>query len=275
MLINIHALCLQMHYDIHRNYILGKQQGISEVFDSCDRHSNLNGIGFKSSILQPVWPWNLMDDLAKTIEHLSNSTLSFVPHFTSIGEIKLELQSGNTSWSRNQRFFVLCDLEIWWMTLKITRAPLLCCFKICASFYSHRWIQSGFIVRKRSIRVKIDDFFPCDLEIWWMMLKNYRATLLYYAKFCASFMLSKWSFCLERFLICAIVVLARDKIHISAQVRQNYQKSWILNSMDLNETLRAHHIPTKSKLNLPKSIFVPSHQLHNQLWSGVCRIIFH
>ena len=155
---------IQMHYAIHRNYILGKQQGKSEVFDSCDRHSNLNEIGFKSSILQPVWPWNLKDDLANTIEHLSNSTLSFVHHFTSIGEIKLELQSGNTSWSQNQRFFVLCDLEIWWMTLKITRTPLLCCFRLCASLHSHRWIQSGFIVRKRSIRDKIDDFSHVTLK---------------------------------------------------------------------------------------------------------------
>ena len=43
-----------------------KQQGKSEGFDSCDRsNSNLTQIGFKSSIFQPVWPWNLMDDLEK------------------------------------------------------------------------------------------------------------------------------------------------------------------------------------------------------------------
>ena len=41
------------------------KQGKSEGFDSCDRPSNLTQIGFKSSILQPVWPWNLMDDLTK------------------------------------------------------------------------------------------------------------------------------------------------------------------------------------------------------------------
>ena len=37
-----------------------KKQGKSEGFDSCDRPSNLTQIGFKSSIFQPVWPWNLM-----------------------------------------------------------------------------------------------------------------------------------------------------------------------------------------------------------------------
>ena len=40
-------------------------QGKSEGFDSCDRPSNLTQIGFKSSIFQPVWPWNLMDDPKK------------------------------------------------------------------------------------------------------------------------------------------------------------------------------------------------------------------
>ena len=42
-----------------------KQQGKSEGFDSCDRPSNLTQIGFKSSIFQPLWPWNLMDDPKK------------------------------------------------------------------------------------------------------------------------------------------------------------------------------------------------------------------
>ena len=55
-------------------------------------------------------------------------------------------------------FFVLCDLEIWWMTLENNRAPLLCCFKLCASFHSHQWIRTGATVRKRPIWVKMDDF---------------------------------------------------------------------------------------------------------------------
>ena len=46
-----------------------------------------------ASILSPAlkfdgWTW-------KTIGHLSNATSSFVQHFVSIGELKLELQSGN------------------------------------------------------------------------------------------------------------------------------------------------------------------------------------
>ena len=44
------------------------------------------------------------------------------------------------------------------MTLKNNRAPLLCYIKLCASFQSHPWIQTGVTIWKRSIRVKIDDF---------------------------------------------------------------------------------------------------------------------
>ena len=44
-------------------------------------------------------------------------------------------------------FFVPCDLEIWQMTLKNNRAPLLYCFKLCASSHSHQWIQTGVRVR--------------------------------------------------------------------------------------------------------------------------------
>ena len=58
----------------------------------------------------------------------------------------------------NPRFFSPCDLEIWWMTPKNNRAPLLCCFKLFASFRSHWWMQTGVTVRKPLIWVKIDVF---------------------------------------------------------------------------------------------------------------------
>ena len=54
----------------------------------------------------------------------------------------------------NRRFYSPCDLEIWWMTPKNNRAPLLCYFKLFASFRSHWWIQTGVRVRKRPIWVK-------------------------------------------------------------------------------------------------------------------------
>ena len=75
----------------------------------------------------------------------------------------------NSSWSyspetpnlgQNRWFFEPCDLAIWHMTFQNNRAPLLCYFKLCASFRSHWWIQTSITVRKRPIRiwVKFDDF---------------------------------------------------------------------------------------------------------------------
>ena len=94
---------------------------------------------------------------------------------------------------QNRWCFVPCDLVIWWMTLENKRASPLCCFKLCATFHCHRWIQTGVTVRKRPIWVKIDDFFePCDLAIWLMTLKNNRAPLLCYFKLCASFRSHRW-----------------------------------------------------------------------------------
>ena len=41
------------------------KQGKSVGCDSCHLPNNLIQTGFKSSMFQPVWPWNLMDDLEK------------------------------------------------------------------------------------------------------------------------------------------------------------------------------------------------------------------
>ena len=58
----------------------------------------------------------------------------------------------------NRPFFSLCDLEIWWMTSKNSRAPLLHHIKLCASSQTPRWIHTGVTVRICSIWVKISDF---------------------------------------------------------------------------------------------------------------------
>ena len=89
-------------------------------------------------------------------------------------------------------FLGLCDFEIWWMTSKIDRAPLLYYIKLFASFQSHRWIQTGVTVQKRSIRVKIGDYF-CPVWPWNLEndLQNITASLLY-MKLCASFQSHLW-----------------------------------------------------------------------------------
>ena len=82
----------------------------------------------------------------------------------------------------NLQFISLCDLKIWWMTLKKMRAPVLCYHQLGASFQSHHLNQTGLKVGKYSIRVKVSDFFvPCDHEID-----------LLYIKLCASFQSPRW-----------------------------------------------------------------------------------
>ena len=49
---------------------------------------------------------------------------------------------------QNWLCFVLCDLEIWRMTLKNNRAHLLCHTKPCTSFRHHMWIQTRDMVWK-------------------------------------------------------------------------------------------------------------------------------
>ena len=58
----------------------------------------------------------------------------------------------------NRRFFSPRDLEIWWMTSKYYRAPLLHDIKRCASSETLWWIQTWVTVWKCSIRVKFGDF---------------------------------------------------------------------------------------------------------------------
>ena len=105
------------------------------------------------------WPW-------KTKGHLFYVVSSSVHHFIAISEFKLKLQSGNAQFGQNRRFFVPCDLEIWGMTLKNNRAPLLRCFKLSASFHSHWWIKTGVTVRKRLSCVMTSVTLTFDLWPW-------------------------------------------------------------------------------------------------------------
>ena len=76
-------------------------------------------------------------------------------------------------WVKIDDFFKLCDLEIWRMTLKNNRSPLLCYFKLCASFHDHMWIQTGVTVRKRLSWVLTSVTLTFDLWPWpfaWTLL---------------------------------------------------------------------------------------------------------
>ena len=116
----------------------------------------------------PMWPWNSTDDLEKKIgRHLFYATSSFVHHFVAIDQFKLELQSGNAKKIRVKigDFFVPCDLEIWWITLKNNRAPLLYHNKLCASFHCHMWSQTGVTVRKRLSWILTSVTLTFDLDL--------------------------------------------------------------------------------------------------------------
>ena len=95
-----------------------------------------------------MWPCNSTYDIEKQYdtssillqalciisEPLVNSNLNYSPETPNLGQIR--------------RFLEPCDLEIWRMTLKNNRAPLLSNIKLYASFHHHMWIQTGVTVWK-------------------------------------------------------------------------------------------------------------------------------
>ena len=105
-------------------------------------------IGGKLSIFQPLWPWNLMDDLKQgKSEGFDNCNQP--------SNLTLKLDS-------NRWFFCPFNLEIWWMTSKNNKAPLLYHVKHWASFQSHWWIKKLELQsRNAQFRVKIGDFLSC------------------------------------------------------------------------------------------------------------------
>ena len=81
-----------------------------------------------------------------------NSNWSYSPETPNLGQIR--------------RFLEPCDLEIWRMTLKNNKAPLLGNIKLYASFHHHMWIQTGVTVRKRSSWVVTSVTLTFDLWPW-------------------------------------------------------------------------------------------------------------
>ena len=81
----------------------------------------------------------------------------------------------NSNWSYSletpnlgqfRQFLAPCDLEIWRMTLKNNRAPVLSNIKLYASFHHHMWIQTGVAVRKRLSWVLTSVTLTFDLWPW-------------------------------------------------------------------------------------------------------------
>ena len=122
----------------------------------------------------------------KIIGHLFYTTSSFVHNFKSIGEFKLELQSGNAQFGSKSA--ILCpmwpwnlmdDLEKQWGTSSILRLSFVHKFKLK--------LQSG----KAQFRSK-SAFFLAWPWNWWMTLTNNRAPLFCCFKLCVSFHSHQW-----------------------------------------------------------------------------------
>ena len=81
-----------------------------------------------------------------------NSNWSYSPETPNLGQTR--------------QFLEPCDLEIWRMTFKNNRAPLLSNIKLYASFHHHIWIQTGVTVRKGLSWVVTSVTLTFDLWPW-------------------------------------------------------------------------------------------------------------
>ena len=82
-----------------------------------------------------------------------NWNSSYSPETPNLGQIR--------------QFLEPCGLEIWRMTLKNNRAPLLSIIKLYASFHHHHmWIQTGVTVRKQLSWVVTSVTLTFDLWLW-------------------------------------------------------------------------------------------------------------
>ena len=86
----------------------------------------------------PVWPWNLTDDLIKTIGHLFYAMSRFVRHFVATSEFNLSYSPELLNWGNNRRFF--CRVWPWNLTDDIKNIP--CYLKLCTSFRQF-WSKSA------------------------------------------------------------------------------------------------------------------------------------
>ena len=113
--------------------------------------------GSKSAIHCPVWPRNLTDDLENNRASLlccfklcaSFHSHRWIQTKVTVRKPSIRVKIGN--------LLSRVTLKFYGWPWKKNKAPLLCCFKLYASFHSHWWIQTKVTVRKRPIWVKIND----------------------------------------------------------------------------------------------------------------------
>ena len=109
------------------------------------------------------WPW-------KTIGHLFYTTSSFVHHFKAIGEVKLELQSGNAQFGSKSAFFlsrVTLKFDGWpWKTIGLlSYAP--------SSFVHHSIAIGEFKLELQSENAQFGSKSTIFLAVWPWNWMNY------------------------------------------------------------------------------------------------------
>ena len=129
----------------------------------------------------------------KTTGHLFYANSSFVHHLIAIGQFKLELQSGNAKFGSKLAIFlsrVTLKSNGWpWKTIGHP-------FYATSSFVHHFMAIGQFKLELQSGNAKFGSngrvFYPCDLKIWRVTLKNNKAPLLCHIKPCASYHCHMW-----------------------------------------------------------------------------------
>ena len=121
------------------------------------KKANLRDLIAATGIIVLIW-WMTSKNNRAPLLYYINLCASFQSHGW--------IQTGVTVRKRSIRvkLAIFCPMWPWNLTddLEKNRAPLLYCFKHCASFHSHQWIQTEVTVRKPTIRVKIGIF----LAVW-------------------------------------------------------------------------------------------------------------
>ena len=108
----------------------------------------------------------------------------------------------NSNWSysletlnsgQNWQFFVMSDLEIWWITVKNNGVPFLYYQTLC--IISKPWvkIQFGELQSGNAQFGSVSNFLSCvTLKFDGWPCKTHRTPLLYCIKLCASFQSHQW-----------------------------------------------------------------------------------
>ena len=119
----------------------------------------------------------------KKIMHLYYATSSSMHHFVAIGEMKLELQSGNAQFGSKSTIFLSlwpCNLTDDLEKQHGSYSMLLQALCIISEpLVNSKWSYSPETTNLGQIRRFLE---PCDLAIWRMTLKNNRASLPCYFK---------------------------------------------------------------------------------------------